>query len=387
MRYVPVGKQNSTDWIVEIVFNMCDSSIVCKFVTATDHGQWWVILSESLPPRFVCIQNARGLHRFATKYGYMDKNDCVSYKSAQYGVVNSNKEVFIDPTLVKIAKSIEHVYAPGIPQRTVNSGLCWYSALCFACFFCRQMRDIFKTYSHDSIMNRLIDSCLYHPKDAEALRHHLFHQYAIGDDPSQNPEEDGQNGLSEFIVLCAKLKIPIVRLFAPNLSELTEDVMDKKGRTFKVTVPTFGEPSFLFVRCFRTRWRPKLRIFHGGMKFKLASVMIGSEHCGHQIGASTCDMHVCRWACADSDACREGIGPIFWKVKRHEYESVDEYIERWWDIWGKMIPVTLFNSDSFCDFSPHNRSTCTLEHKMKNSKCTNFNAGVVNSDFIYVCEP
>ena len=114
------------------------------------------------------------------------------------------------------------------------------------------------------------------------------------------------------------------------------------------------------------------------------SVMIGSEHCGHQISASTCNLHVGRWACADSDACKEGIGPMFWKLNKPGNEGIDDYIERWWNVWGKMIPVTLFNSNSFCDFSPHNRSTCSLENKMKKTVCTNFNAGVVNSDFIYL---
>ena len=52
---------------------------------------------------------------------------------------------------------------------------------------------------------------------------------------------------------------------------------------------------------------------------------------------------------------------------------------------GKMIPVTLFNSGSFCDFSPHNRSSCNLEKNMnKIEECQLFNAGVVNSDFVYI---
>jgi len=150
-------------------------------------------------------------------------------------------------------------------------------------------------------------------------------------------------------------------------------------------VPDNITPSLLIVRCFRTRWQPKLRITYKGIRYRLASVLIGSEYCGHQIAASTCDLRVCRWVCADADACREGIGPVFWNIKRQKNESLTSFIARWWSAWGKMIPVTLFNSESFCDFSPHNRSSCTLQSRMKESTtCTNFNAGVVNSDFIYV---
>lgn len=388
VRYVSFGSQTQSDVIVEIVFSSCKSPLKCKLLKNGTNGQWWGIYSEDLPTRFVCIKNNRGLKRFATRYGYMDKFDCVNYKSGKFGVVSDIKHYKAAQYDLQVLKSIENVYAPGVPQRAVNSGLCWYSAMCFCCFFCKQMRDLIKTYSKDLRLNMLIDRCLYEPKMAEELRHHLYYKYHLGDDPKQDPEKDGQNGFSEFIILCAYLGIPIVRLFAPNLSEYTEDITDKSGNKLRVKRPQHeGETALLVVRCFRTHWRPKLRIVHNGLRYKLVSVLIGSEHCGHQIGASTCDMRVCRWACADADACREGIGPVFWKVKRNENEYVKTFVQRWWDAWGKMIPVTLFNSESFCDFSPHNRSTCSLESAMKKNKtCTTYNAGVVNSDFVYLRE-
>ena len=99
------------------------------------------------------------------------------------------------------------------------------------------MRTLIKTYSSDRTLNKLIETCLTSPTDAEALRKHLFYNYNIGDDPQQNPEDDGQNGLSEFLTLVAQLKIPCIRLFAPNLSEITQEVVDKKQNTFSVKVP------------------------------------------------------------------------------------------------------------------------------------------------------
>lgn len=373
--------------IVKIVYDAYDDdTVTASFIHQDAHGQWWVINTAHLPDRFVCLKDDKAVLKFATRYGYMNARNKVHHATGTFGVVKDRRSVA--PDKMAIAQSIRTWYRPGIPQRTANSGLCWYSAMCFATMFCEQMRDLIKAHSADKTLNRLIETCLHSPTDAEMLRRHLYYKYALGDDPEQSPEKDGQNGLSEFIILCAKLGIPVTRLVAPNLSELTNTVTDKRNNTLRVNKPDrMGQKCLLFVRCFRTRWKPMLRLRYEGRTYKLMSVLIGSEHCGHQIAASTCNSKVCSWACADADACRNGIGPIFWKVKKHKYEDWDTFFERWWNVWGKMVPVTLFNSNAFCDFSIHNRATCTLEHETKKtSTCATFNAGVVNPDFIYMCD-
>lgn len=384
VRYIAFGKESPGDNIVEIVYKSCKGgNLYCKLLQEDMDGDWWAICADELPTRYLRITGEKALKRFIQKYGYMDKNDCVNYKDIKLGIDTANRV-----KQHKVISGIQNFYVNGIPQRSANSGNCWFSAMCFAMFFCKEMRDVVKYYSKDSKLNQLIDVCLQRQAMGEELRQYLYFNYAIGDNPKQNPELDGQNGLTEFVVLCAKLGIPIVRLFAPNLSNFDQDATDKKRKSFKVTTPDHNTkgPSLLCVRCFRTKWRPRLRMKHNGITYKLMSVMIGSEHCGHQIGASTCDGKICRWAVADSDACREGIGPIIWKCKRRQKEHIQEFVQRWWELWGKMIPVTLFNSNSFCDFSPLNRSTCTLENKAKGNKpnCNDANAGVVNSDFIYI---
>tara|TARA_B100000945_G_scaffold263261_1_gene222026 strand:+ start:1254 stop:2411 length:1158 start_codon:yes stop_codon:yes gene_type:complete len=383
MIHIPFGKQLSTDIIVEIIFNSCNQDLKCKLLDTTNSGDWWGIYSSNLPVRYVCLRNTNALKKFVNRYGYMDKNNCVNYKSGIFGVIR-NQQHNVKNEIVK--SIVKKYYVHGIPQRASNSGLCWYSAMCFCCFFCTQMKNIIKYYSKDAKLNNLIETCLNNPKDAETLRHHLYYMYNLGDNPKQSPEKDGQNGFSEFIILCAKLNIPIVRLFAPNLSEFNQDIPDKKNNMLRIQKPSNNKPSLLVVRCFRTKWKAKPIIIHKGRKYKLVSVLIGSEHCGHQIGASTCDLNIGKWACADADAQKEGIGPIYWKVKYGKYEQNSEFIDKWWDIFGKIIPVTLFNSGSFCDFSPHNRSTCALNATMnKNTlQCNTFNAGVVNSDFVYI---
>lgn len=385
MHFIPFERARSSDVITEIHFDTCNSSVICKLLYMNDQGSWWAIISSGVPTRFVCIKNFEGLKKFATNYGYMDKNDCVNFKTGKFKVETSFQHPVEYYKHQKTLKYITERHKHGVPQKSYNSGLCWYSAMCFAGFFNKQMREFIKYYSKDKILNNLIDICLDDPNAAEKLRQHLYYSYRIGDDPKQKPEDDGQNGMNEFLTLLAQLKIPFTRLFAPNLSEISGEVTDKDNNKFEVLTPTESQPSMLIVRCFRTRWRPEMTLKRNGIRYKLASVMIGSEYCGHQIGASTCDLRVCRWACADSDACREGIGPTFWKIKRDpNKESIPQFKERWWHTWGKVFPVVLFNSESMCDFSPHNRSSCTLESKTKKTSCTNHNAGVVNSDFIYI---
>lgn len=381
MEYIQFAehKQNKSKLIVEIKYDTCSSSTVCKMLLQTKEGQWWGIFSPDLPIRFVCMRDENAVKYFAKHYALLESSECIN-DNGRFGLSTTFKP---DPTFEPIVNSIKAHYAHGIPQRTQNSGLCWYSAMCFACFYCIQMRDLVKMHSNDDKLNSLIDECLSVPKRAEELRHYLYYKYHIGDDPKQSPEKDGQNGLSEYLVLCAKLGIPCIRLFAPNLSTFNDNISDKKGNVVSITKPMKNKPSLLVVRCFRTKWKPPFRLVHDGILYKMVSVLIGSEHCGHQIGASTCNGHICRWACSDADARKEGIGPIFWKVRRTQSETQDEFITRWWDIWGRIIPLTLFNSGSFCDFSPHNRATCTM-NKNNTSTCNSFDAGIVNSDFMYM---
>ena len=390
MKYVRFGQELPIDKIVEIIYNTCKNNhIICKLLAETQNGQWWGVYAQDMPIRYVCLKTPKTISKFARKYGYMNSDNCVSYEKGLFGVVPMNKYIQrISSHNRKIIKSLEKTYVPGIPQRLANSGLCWYSAMCFCCFFCKQMRSIIKYYGKDDKLDSLIENCLSNPKTAETLRHYLFYKHRLGDNPEDPPEKDGQNALSEFIILCAKLGIPMYRLFAPNLSEFNIDVTDKENDTSKIVLPNPFQPSLLVVRCFRTRWKPKLSLHYKGIKYKLASVLIGSEFCGHQIGASTCDLNICKWACADADACREGISPMFWKIKKEKNESLKAFKDKWWSVWSKIIPVTLFNSNSFCDFSPHNRSSCTLEHNTKKNKpgCSDFNAGVVNSDFLYISD-
>ena len=112
------------------------------------------------------------------------------------------------------------------------------------------------------------------------------------------------------------------------------------------------------------------------------AILIGSEHCGHQIGASTCDGRVCRWAVVHSDAAKSGIGPMFWRSSARRKRPRLPSKQRWWKAFASNIPITIFSRNDMCDLSPHNRP---LEH-FKDSSLHTQGPGLVNSDFLYLCE-
>ena len=173
----------------------------------------------------------------------------------------------------------------------------------------------------------------------------------------------------------------MIRLLAPEMHLLREAIVDQRGRSHHLRAPTKGAPCFLVVRCFRAKWRPKRRIVYEGIRYKLVALMIGSEHCGHQIGASTCESDVYRWALADSDGAQHGIGPMFWSIGRDD--SPAERKKRWRNMWDTIIPAIRFGNGQVCDLNPSNRPTHELE-RLRQRQTHEADPGVVNTDWIYL---
>lgn len=382
MKYIKFETAQKNDRIVEIIFKSCKNPVICKLVDVDSFGQWWVLSTKNLPDRYVCIRNFKALMQFVSRYAFMNDDECISTKEGLFGIAKKGEFSSDIDSYKQVVESLKPKYKFGVPQRTANSGVCWYSAMCFAAFYCKEMRDLFAYYTKDEKFLNMIEYCLEDPKVAEELRHHIYYKYHVGDDPKGRPEDDGQNGLSEFCVLCTKLGVPIVRLFGEECVEMTMDMSDKKGTKLKAIQPDKHKPSLLFVRCFRTRFKPQIHVTHNGIRYRLISIMLGSEHCGHQIGASTCDSHICRWAVADADAIRKNIGPTFWKVKRSSSEPLDSFRDRWWEIMNKVLPIVVFNAKSMCPFFPKNQPTCEIDKIMKT--CNKTEPGVLNPDYIYI---
>ena len=385
---------DKNEMIVQIEFDTCDTSnLKCDMVKIVKQGKdfhpedsIWCIHDSSntrYPKRyFRLFQGKKSLQNFLKHYGHMDSSLCVHHKSGKLGIGKMKSQADIIPI------SEEHIVVNGVPQKSENSGICWFAATCYVLLTPPSIRNVLFTKLKPDIAS-LINSVLVNPISAEQFRVRLYEEYGFGDNPKQNPYLDGKNGCTEFCSLAAQLDIPVARIFAPEMVLLDSPVKNQFGQEFELRhKPRKDEIGILVIRCFRTRWVPQRRLKYKHRRYKLVSVFIGSEHCGHQIGASTCGERVCRWSVADSDGTRKGIGPMFWNVKRNTGETHRDFKNRWWTAFSSMIPVTIF-SDGLCDFSPHNRPNKSLNLKMKHSKKSiNYDEpGVVNSDFVYVSLP
>ena len=384
VRFVPLNKVTEKDMIVELAFESCDEQrLKCRMVQILNHGSEahpkdsvWKIEDPNIPTRYVRLFNGRtSIHEMTKHYGFMDSNQCINKNKIMYGIHSQlqKEEIPIETDCIRVK---------GIAQEKVNSGICWFAATSFATLFSEPLRT--------ELLNR-IDSdiavcgrdALTDTKQAKEYRKKLYYRYGFGDDPKQDPLLDGKNGCTEFCALAAQLDLPVIRIFAPEMNEMTSDVKDQFGNIHELrSDPKPDEFAILIVRCFRTQWIPRRRLKYKGRRYKLFSVFIGSEHCGHQIGASTCNGRVCRWAVADSDGSRLGIGPVFWRMKRFPGESRQQFKQRWWDSFASMIPLTIFNRGDVCDLSPHNRPSGYVLQKNTSDK-----PGVTNSDFLYISVP
>lgn len=344
--------------------------------------QWWRVRTLGHPDRWIRVFDSNALPRLLRNYGFVDGDGCLNQRTgaAQSGALADLR----DEPFLELLREMRAVR--GVPQRTADSGLCWYCALCFVLFFSRPLRDFVTSYMPPPL-RQLCVGVLDDRHRAETLRHHLYHTYAFGDRPGQDPALDGQNGFSQFCVLAAQLDIPVVRLFAPHLDEMTDPVVDQRRRAHTLRrLPRDGEGGLLAVRCFRTRWTVRRRMVYGGRRYRLCAMLIGSEHCGHQIGASTCDLRYHRWALADSDAAQHGIGPMFWTLTRRPNEPAAAYAERWRRQWSTIIPTTNFARNNVCDLNPVNRPTHELE-RFARAIGHDETPGVVNTDYIYLHLP
>lgn len=374
--------------ITRVEFAGCrPGSLVCRLVKVNSgerkgvaRDAWWVIESRGgkrRPARFVRLRRgAESLRRFTQNYGYSDGDGCVHFRSGR--IVSGDLANIPLPEMTRF----EHD-AQGVPQRLKNSGMCWFAATCFASFFCTEFREVLLS-KFDACLRPLCEQSLLNPDAAEALRQKLYYEYHFGDDPRQAPELDGQNGFAQLCILLQRFDIPTLRVFAPDMVRLTDPIVDQRKESHQLREePVEGENHLICIRCFRTKYTPRRRLRYGGRTYRLVSVLIGSEHCGHQIAVSTRNMRVCRWAVADSDASRHGIGPMFFQFRREPGECMADFSRRWWDSITNSIPVTVFERSTLCDLSPENRKTGYLQKKVKEDD----RAGVVNSDFIYLHIP
>ena len=381
----------------------------------------WKVSCDGLPNRYVLLM--RGKHsvdELLDKYSFFDSNGCIFTKdNAEVMRANINAHlkldgkhediqlrsrkpiVLVESTNKKINKKVPcHVAIKdiGIPQNSVSSGICWWGSMWFALCFCYKNKNIILKYIESSNVHKkdeyhyLITNMLSSKDSSEKMRALMYDELGIGDNPRQNPLLDGQNGYSQFSLMCTAFNIPLITYIAPWLSKKVQTKLRNSKNVLYDTPPEEGNHGgFVGIRTYRGDHIPSRTLMHNGKKYILTAALIGSEYCGHQIAiASTCD-DTNKWAFYDSDALRTGIGPISWHISEGASDT------EWWKVLHDITPIINKSiGTKYCDMNPHNRHplkmlgmTFKAENKLNvlEKHITSNKHNLVNMDWIYAYSP
>lgn len=325
---------------------------------------WWVVRCSGLPDRTIrLVRGSVSLASLLRRYAFQDADGCVNHKDVRFEYAPRD-----DPLP---HHSIDHIPsrlrdATGVPQFSLNSGVCWYASFCWTAFASSVVKDMVCTRM-PTALRPLCDACLHDRVAAEELRARLWHDYAVGDDVTKRPELDGRNGLTEFCVLCAKIGLPMIR-YVENRGRIVPmqaRVRDQRRESAVVHPPSGDEPHLLIVRFqdgdHKTKFPMPRRIrTKDGRRYRLVGFYMGQRKCGHQIGASLHD-DACNWrhlSVTDADLHKDGVSPIFVFFKG------EEWVQEWWAAMDKIVHVTKFGPGKreFCNMSPHNPKDDSLDN-------------------------
>ena len=389
-----------------IRFRTCPGSDLVLFVasdatrsptidaTGLAMDSWWVVQVKGLPDRAMRLTGgALSLQSLITRYGFLDANGCVHHRDALGEYESKAIELPEAGCLRRVPKRL--CDAKGVPQFKEKSGVCWYAALCCTTFGCDPVRNIMNKYIPGN-MKTLGDACLHNRDAAEELRRVLWDDYKIGDNVHDPPELDGRNGFSEFSVLCAKMKVPMLRYEEVNgkieQMKCDAELRDRAGKTFSLVQPNLCDPHILVIRFedgdHHNRF-PILREFKhiNGLEYCLVGLYLGQRRCGHQIGACSPTGDWRTWCICDADLHKDGIGPV------HIYfDGACWNGGAWWAAWEEIVHVTKYGYErsEFCNLSPHNRYDDLLKDTMaaqeagKKWKPVSKKSGQNSLDVVYV---
>jgi hypothetical protein len=350
---------------------------------------WWRVRSRDAPDRyFRTSAGARSVQKLINTYALLDKDACLNIDAAELvtepaggdavrRLVSQDAHAALGDAVPR--RALGSVY--GVPQRQIDSGICWYAALMFVVCHNLRVRAHVKAFLPPHV-GALLDRCLTDAASSEELRKALWETYTMGDPYGQPPEFDGQNGVTQFYVLAGRVGMPVLRYFVDAhgvAHKLTDPVTDpKEGRVDVTDVEADGRPARLLTFRFRRgahvsdpRVQPMRRKTVCGRRYRLVGMMIGSEHCGHQISACARDASWRDWAVCDSDAQHRGIGVTHWSFTAPVCDR-----GAWWQAWRLAVPTVRFHG-GYCNLSPHNPPT----HAQSSQ-----DAGMTNVDFVYFAD-
>ena len=318
---------------------------------------WWTVRCAKLPDRYLrLMRGAHSLRELLRRYGFQDASGCVNHRHA---IAYFSRD-FESRELPHVPPRLRD--ATGVPQFYVQSGVCWYNAMCWTSTANRTILRMLRDHAPDDGLRRLWDRCIFDPAVAETLRSRLWREYAVGDDIMDHPSRDGRNGLSEFCVLCAQLKIPMIRFRDEDghLRPMDPRVTDRRGRQHRIPKVVDQDRDHILVVRFQDgdhKRFPVLRgLKHGRKRYALVGLYMGQRFCGHQIAMCSPSEDWREWTIADADMHKDGIGPI------HVYFDGDHWIKNWWSAWRELVHITKFAGGSkFCLLSPHNLDNKALD--------------------------
>lgn len=333
-----------------------DSSSVVVDAHGVCPDGWWVVSCHDLPDRAMRLyRGSHSLRELLRRYGFQDASGCLNHRQA---IARYTDERASLPSYDLRSRVPRHLHdAVGVPQFYARSGVCWYATLCLTSFANPDMAKLL--FDHMPADLRALGSrCLHSREDAEAFRKKLWYEYAIGDNVDLPPERDGRNGFSEFTVLCAKMRVPMVRLREEGglLHPMPPTVHDRNNKSHAVKKPkSLDEPHLLVLRFQDGDHQGKFPLRRkllamGGREYVLMGVYMGQRKCGHQIGMACPTGHWRDWVLGDADLHKDGIGPIF-----VHFEG-PKWCDKWWDAWKQLVHVTKYGMGmgELCQISPHN---------------------------------
>lgn len=334
---------------------------------------WWRVRCSGLPDRTLRLsRGTASLTQLLTRYGFQDASGCVNHRDARLEYEPVGQPLAHGP--LHVPAHLED--ATGVPQFYPRSGVCWYAALCWASFGNERVRAFLQRHFPEDL-RALCDQCLFSRDRAEDLRRALWHRYGVGDDVSRPPEEDGQNGFGQFAVLCARLKIPMLRFreTGGELVGLSPRVSANDGSTSTLRAPVGDEEHLLVLRFIRGdhsgRFPIHRRVTHQNRRYRLLALYMGQSKCGHQIALMAPTASWRDWVIGDADCHKDGIGPTF-----VHFEG-DEWTRQWWQAWRSLVPVTKYSGGQFCPLSPHNVGDASLDRYRATSAVGNNNIDVL----------
>jgi len=240
----------------------------------------------------------------------------------------------------------------------------------------------------------LCNNVLVMPAASELLRCYVSGTYSVGDEYNhsvEHPEDDGQNGTTQLLVLMSHLRIPVSSYMVNDDGTIMgqNEVVDRNKSVRRLQQEQSDEPHYVFLRYRHPKYespanRPPRRFVmpSNGRTYVLIAVLTGQEHCGHQIAAvnltdepfdetKTVGEATLQWCTACVDARMHHIGPTHWAFDAST--SYDDFFRTF----GVVVPAIFFGG-GLCDLSWVNRDLGALEGKQTGQR------GLGNGDFMYV---